>query len=818
MTTSRPRRSHAVCAGLLLLAAGGQLANAKDINHIGVNQKVLVICVKYTDAATTRLATATDWVNLLSGETNTFYNRATYNLTNFSFLTTAGGPADGWHSLGYDSTGYDFYKTGQDAISLADPFVDFSDIDRVLVITNWPNFGGQGGGPWDWEVEDGVEHYALVGGVSVGKRAMTMSIVNEWQASSFGMPFDEAASVAAHELGHQLGVPTHYAAVSWFPGLPRDVITPWDIMGLSPSLNHFLGWAKVNRGWIPDVVPRVQDIGPPVGSSIDTTIPLQPLELYTTATQIIRVPFTSLSPGDKFSGYLIENRRQINGDENLPSEGVLISLIDEGPTIILKCIVLDDDDSPGDMNQAVREVADTFVDATRGITISVVGQSGNAYDVRVQYKLPPTARPDPMIIPWGAPPWETVDIWVDSQKNGWDVYKYTDAAGQPVGNGDDAWVNHENRLYARIRNVGPGPAVNVRVQIYSNSPPGMGDSGAGWEYRGTLVAGHIASGGDAVDYVRWTPKVGAHTCVKAVIEDTAEELSTTNNIAQENVTAFDTSAGSPYEPVGLKITVNNPSERERTPVHFNVRDVPRGWMVMVDPPKMLLPPAGSGSVYFEVSPSGPQDRPATDELRQYGRKYQPGFVGKPKIEALVPYADTFIPIGGVELWAHLTNATELTIDVRSKTSGGPQNVPDGRDKENRLGLRADPRADVPKKLVDHFFVRNALVRGAQAEVSSVVGEPVVVSGQLTPAVADATIAIEFSLDGRQEIQLEKTDQTGRYITRFVPSTPGHWTAQAFFAGNRTLAAADSAVRPFLVTKQVAASATEPERTEGPTPP
>jgi len=43
-----------------------------------------VICVKYTDAATTRLANCSDWVTLL-------YNRATFSQTNFQFETISGG-------------------------------------------------------------------------------------------------------------------------------------------------------------------------------------------------------------------------------------------------------------------------------------------------------------------------------------------------------------------------------------------------------------------------------------------------------------------------------------------------------------------------------------------------------------------------------------------------------------------------------------------------------------------------------------------------------------------------------------------------------
>jgi M6 family metalloprotease-like protein len=357
------------------------LADWSATSHIGTNQRVLVICVKWNDFASTRMS-PTDWVNLLNNETTHFYDQATYGMTTFLFETATSSSPDGWFNLGYSSGDYDFFKTGQEAINLVDPHVDFGRYDRVLVITNSSGFGGQGGGPWWWSVNEGIEATFVEDGSNVGKRLMTMAIVNEWLAHSYGNTFDEAGSVAAHELGHQLGVPTHYGDIRWHPDMSVDVITPWDIMGLSPTLNHFLGWPKANRGWIP-AGSRIQVVGPPVGSNIDTTITLRPQETYTSSPQLIVIPFTNTALGPGFSGYLVENRRRLNGDENLPSEGVLLTLVNQGPDMILPCAVLQDPGSPGDMNEAPLEVGDSYHDDTRNLTITVVSQSGNDYNVRI---------------------------------------------------------------------------------------------------------------------------------------------------------------------------------------------------------------------------------------------------------------------------------------------------------------------------------------------------------------------------------------------------------------------------------------------------
>lgn len=704
---------------------------------IGVNQRVIVICVTYSDAATTRLAQASDWVTLLNAQTNNFYTRATYNQTSFTFEGPVGAPGNGWLALGYASSGYNFGTTGRDAIRLADPFVNFASYDRVCVITNSAGFGGQGGAGFGWPVGEGAEYFDMSTTPATGMRIMSLCITNEWVASYAGENGDAGAAVIGHELGHQLSLPTHYGDVRFSPGLSRDTITPWDIMGLSPLQRHFLGWAKGERGWLAGA--RIQTIGAPTTPAlIDQTIRVKPLETATNSgTQLIKVPFSNATP---FNGLVVENRQAINGDEQLPASGVLLSTVNESPNVWYgyRDIVIEDPSAPGDLNQAPLGAGQSYAEAEYGINIDVVSQVGTDYDVRVRYQMP-TSRADPAITPWGAPPYETPDIWIDSDKNGWDVYRYKDAAGNPIGQGDDAWVNHQNRVYVRIRNLGTQAASNVRVQVEVNQPPGMGDAGPGWAGIGTIIFGTVPAGGATVqDFVLWTPTVGAHTCIRATIEDSPGELSTTNNRAQENVSAFETSTGSPWEPIEMKLMVYNPHQDERTTAQFVVRDVPEGWGIVIDPPELELDPGGSGSVYFAAHPAGPPDI-EDERLNEVLRKYQPGFIGKPSIEAMVPYADTFVPIGGVDVWVHLVERTDLDVKARAE------------DKE------------------------------------------IQVSGQLRPAVAEAVIAIEArGLRGKPSIWHAQTNADGVFEAR-LPAKTRIQTIQASFAGDDIYRSAESEV-------------------------
>ena len=848
-------------------------AGAESPDHMGLNQRVLVVCVKWKDEATTRMASAQDWVNLLNGGVNTLYQRATYNLTSFKFETPSSGPAGGWYDLGYATKDYDFTKVAQDAVRLIDPNVDFSQYKRVLVITNWKGFGGQGGGPWNWTVGEGVEFNELIDGVTVGRRAMTMSVVNEWDGVG-GEGYDQGAAVIAHELGHQLGVPTHYADLKFYPNLVRDVITPWDVMGLSPTMNHFLGWAKNERRWIPPGTPRVHDVPLPTTVDVTDVVVLKPQEVASNGVQIIRVPLSNPGAGP-FSGYVVENRKRTNGDENLPAEGVLITRVDENPNIILNCFVQDNPAALGDNNQAPLQVGQFFRDAGRGITIRADSKSGDDYVVRVERLTPPSAKTDPMIIPWGAPPWESADIWIDSEKNGWDVYRYTDAAGAPDGNGDDAWVKHDNRVYVRIRNIGPGAATNVRVQVFVNDPPGLGDAGPNWNYLGTILFPALSAGGVVQDFVLWNPQVDKHTCIKAVIEDDPSELLTTNNTAQENVANFETSASSPYKPVTLAMNVFNPFRDQTVPVRFHVRDVPRGWMYEVKPRQMVLGPGAAGRVALTIFPSGAKTfaqpaggaavgpggagQPATGQGQGQGAGHpghdgpaprgcgccccrgahgdgpqggggngggrpgdggggpgnfpdptgEPGFIGKPKIEALIPFADTWVPIGGVDMWTNLCKPTKLTCELRQDRL--PPLVPPDANAAvapvrefgldmGRLTMFNAPRGGLA--LTDEIFLKNVFVPAAHAVPNYSSGVRLYAAGQITPAIQDAPIAVEMSVGTTRQTLHAKTDQNGRYQVDFTPKVDGLWTVQAFFPGNRVFESSDAPPIIFNVSTTV----------------
>ena len=349
-----------------------------------------------------------------------------------------------------------------------------------------------------------------------------------------------------------------------------------------------------------------------------------------------------------------------------------------------------------------------------------------------------------MITPWGAPPYTSPDIWVDSEKNEWGTYRYSDSAGNPSGQGDVAWVDHINRIYVRVYNLGPGLATNVRVHVTVNNPPGMGDAGPYWVPVGTILFPSIAASGSAQDFVQWKPTVGAHTCIRAVIEEAPGELVTANHQAQTNVTLFETGnmldipIKHRLKPISLKIPVYNPKNDAKTAVFFNVRDIPKNWAIEITPRQLMIKPGGRKWVKFTIYPSGVLRTRKTDN--EGNVQYQAGFIGMLTIEAHMPFVDTFVPIGGIELWVHLITTTKLIC--------------------------------IPKRIRDRITV----------------------TGKLVPRLPNATIAIELTSKGKRYLQYTKTDEDSKYFASIQGLKKGIWYVQTFFDGDMIHGAAQSRLK------------------------
>ena len=136
-----------------------------------------------------------------------------------------------------------------------------------------------------------------------------------------------------------------------------------------------------------------------------------------------------------------------------------------------------------------------------------------------------------------------MDIWIDNQaENDWGVFTYNDGNGNPIENGDNVAINQENRLYARIRNLGDNPVNQPFQVIWRIAVPGVAGGEVETELGRITVTGAIPGKGSIITPpLIWTPTSSndKHVCIKAEIVTVTGELNgTSNNAAQENFTQW----------------------------------------------------------------------------------------------------------------------------------------------------------------------------------------------------------------------------------------------------------------------------------------
>jgi hypothetical protein len=387
--------------------------------------------------------------------------------------------------------------------------------------------------------------------------------------------------------------------------------------------------------------------------------------------------------------------------------------------------------------------------------------------VRVQWVETATADAHGLlnlrIRPWDSN-WQTNDIWVDSKENNFGTYETATEAstGNPLGNGDRPWVEHENRIYARIHNFGVIPADDVQVTFYVNSPPGVGDSGT-WVPHAVRTIPAIAAGASEPVFAPWYPAVDEHTCLKVAVETQLGETDVNDNDAQENVFNFDTSGASPHEPIYFETSVQNPMP-DWMLVYLRPRGIKPGWEATVEHGWLWLPPLGTKTMkvalFTDIGRSSPlsrtmrkQDRPTSKISKDIQFKLQ----------------------GGTYRWYGEGVNTRMEAEHLEATGGIMVNA--------RARAIAELRLEADREMLEKsvFAVR----------------------GQLIPKVANARVSLEIvTSDKRNRVVQLTTNEDGRFSLqdRKLPREKGagQYIAQAFLRAHDQLADTESPRIEFLI--------------------
>lgn len=587
------------------------------------------------------------------------------------------------------------------AMTAADADVaDYEDYNGIIVILFSSFLRGQASQPKTF---------------TVNGTSFKIQAINQSSATGFGR--------FTHEMGHWLGLPDQYDPVT---AGPRGYWTTMD----GSDERQYAGWEKDYKlAWItnPDNVKFLERPAPGL-PDLDQTFKVVP-----TATEENSADtYTAIKIKSSESvNYYIEARDKIGGyvsDSSANNLVVVMEAVDAWPFDIYPKRTLNEQKELASGAPAHKP------DPTIEITYTGVNAGPpESYNVKVKVKA--EEQPDPKITPWGAPPWESSDIWIDSEKEGGGWDDPATALPKP-GNGESAWVNHVNRVYARITNIGAGDATGIKVHFKVNIPGGIGDAGQFIDLP-IPASVDIPAGELRNIYAEWTPTVDSHTCIKVEIEHIPGEKDIYNNSAQENVHDFYTGTASPWKPVKFPVRVANPFNETRR-VDLEINGLQQGWKAHFANKWVILEPKTFKTVDVTITP--PADaKPCTQlVLDVYG----------------MTQIDDFIQVyGGLNPIIHLSNPIEF----------------------QRLAVKKY-KAPVDKKTPYTPY-----------------GQLYQLIGVTSPILKNVEIAIILTdPQGKDNVQFATTDESGFFESLFSANQPGTWAVQTYYAGDECNAPTESA--------------------------
>jgi hypothetical protein len=342
-----------------------------------------------------------------------------------------------------------------------------------------------------------------------------------------------------------------------------------------------------------------------------------------------------------------------------------------------------------------------------------------------------------------------------------------DVDGNVVGNGDDVCANRENRLYARIRNLGDVKAENLTVHFDRTNPLGVGirDSD-GWTPIGSVDFSlfpelvEIAPGGEAIVYTEWSPSVtpppeiaGAgrfpfHSCVRVRVDPVTDERITANQDGdreQENIGWFEAvldTGRATYSLIERELNLTNTDNIPRWFYLHAYSELPPGWTLDVagGERNFYLEPNETRGIPIQIQ--APPDAPV-------GQSY---FV---KVDAFKSEAKT--DTGGRIIRYHSDLVGGVLVAAQTVV-------------ESSMTLTAavdPPDSCLPKSII--------------------------VNGCLSDAVDGAVVAVDYTAPaGMMTTELATTDATGCFEATLSGTLPGgQWTVSAFWHGDLSHASVES---------------------------
>ena len=340
-------------------------------------QTLIVLLVYFSDLSYTE--SVPTFNSLIFGNVSDYYQEISYGQSSLS------GTVAGWYNLGnttayygadgattgdtddYDDDGdNDSWRLVDDAISAADPFVNFSSYGHIMVV-----HAGNGQESSDVSTDIWSVRWSGTGIFTTDEKTFdSASIVPETQYGNV----NRIIGVVAHEFGHDIGLPDLY-----HDGISGsdDLVGIWGLMasgswGGSPTgtrPTHMTAYSKLMLGWYTD-----SDVYDLVSGIFEGSLTASSNQ--TSGLRVIRYNVTS----DYY--YLVEARYKSGYDESLLQSGILITRVDttKGSG---QGIVQVRSDWIYDLSLGSWTLGEEFVDEVSGFAVTIVSQEGTSFRVRV---------------------------------------------------------------------------------------------------------------------------------------------------------------------------------------------------------------------------------------------------------------------------------------------------------------------------------------------------------------------------------------------------------------------------------------------------
>jgi M6 family metalloprotease-like protein len=200
-----------------------------------------------------------------------------------------------------------------EAITAADSEVNFKDCGYIIIVHAGDDQARSGKTSDMWS-------FGTIGTYTVdtkdGALALGISVVSEM----------DPVGPIAHEMGHNFGLPDlwdfKYDFSKGYPNGGEPFVGEWCLMGhglwagngLHPT--HPSSFCKIKLGWIPDT--QIQNVGIDENKDVSLT----PLSANSGGILVVRVALTDTTY------YLVEARKRVGRDSNIPGEGIIIYYVD----------------------------------------------------------------------------------------------------------------------------------------------------------------------------------------------------------------------------------------------------------------------------------------------------------------------------------------------------------------------------------------------------------------------------------------------------------------------------------------------------------